>query len=63
MPHDDVTLPDLQRLGWLHIGETAVEKLQLALAVEHEAVKRPNDGIGLCVRVSDNGPPELLDQL
>lgn len=56
-------MPNLQRLGSLRIGETAVEKLQLALAVEHEAVKRLNDGIELCVRVSDNGTRELLEKI
>jgi len=53
--------PNLQRLGPLRVGETAAEKLGLALEVEREAVERLNRGSELCVRLGDNGSRQLLD--
>ena len=35
-------MPNLQRLGTVRVGETAVEKLQLALDLEREAIARLN---------------------
>ena len=40
-------IPNLQRLGKINVGETVPEQFKLDLAVEHEAVKRINDGIEL----------------
>jgi bacterioferritin len=54
-------LPNLQRLGSVRVGETAAEKLRLALAVEQEAIARLNNGIALCVQHGDNGSRELLE--
>jgi bacterioferritin len=54
-------LPNLQRLGSVRVGETAVEKLRLALAVEQEAIARLNNGVALCVQHADNGSRELLE--
>jgi bacterioferritin len=56
-------LPNLQRLGTVRVGETPVEKLQLALDLEHEAIERLNRGIARCVELSDNGSRELLDEI
>ena len=56
-------IPNLQRLGTLRVGESAAEKLQLALAVEHEAVARLNQGIARCVEAGDNGSRELLEKI
>lgn len=53
-------LPNLQRLGSVRVGETPVEKLQLALTVEQEAIERLNRGVVLCVDKGDNGSRELL---
>ena len=56
-------LPNLQRVGTVRIGETAVEKLQLALDLEREAIERLNRGIARCVELSDNGSRELLESI
>jgi bacterioferritin len=56
-------LPNLQRLGTVRVGETPVEKLQLALELEHEAIERLNRGIARCVESSDNGSRELLEEI
>ena len=53
-------VPNLQRLGAVKVGETVPEKLTLALALEAEAIRRLNEGIGLCVQSGDNGSRELL---
>jgi bacterioferritin len=56
-------LPNLQRVGTVRVGETPVEKLQLALDLEHEAIERLNRGIARCVELSDNGSRELLEEI
>jgi len=56
-------LPNLQRLGTVRVGETPVEKLQLALDLEAEAIDRLNRGIARSVELGDNGTRELLEQI
>ena len=56
-------MPNLQRLGSVRVGETPIEKLQLALEVEREAINRLNRGIGLCTTVADHGSRELLEKI
>ena len=56
-------VPNVQRLGTVRIGETAVEKLKLALAVEHEAIERLNRGVAQCLAQADNGSRELLETI
>jgi bacterioferritin len=56
-------MPNLQRLNAIRIGETAVEKIQLALEVEREAIERLNRGIALAVTHADNGTRELLEDM
>jgi bacterioferritin len=56
-------MPNVQRLGSVRVGETAPEKLALALALEAEAIERLNRGIELCVGLSDNGSRELLEDI
>jgi bacterioferritin len=56
-------MPNLQRLSTIRVGETAPEKLALALELEHEAIERLNRGIALCVERGDNGSRELLEQI
>jgi bacterioferritin len=57
-------MPNLQKLGRIHIGQSVPEQLKLDLALELDAVKRFNDAIALCVREGDNTSRELLeDQL
>ncbi|HEX3087659.1 MAG TPA: bacterioferritin, partial [Ilumatobacteraceae bacterium] len=56
-------LPNLQRLGTVRVGETPVEKLQLALDLEAEAITRLNRGIARSVELADNGTRELLEEI
>ena len=53
--------PNVQRLGNVQIGETASEKLTLALELEREAILRLNRGIALSVERADNGTRDLLE--
>ncbi len=54
-------MPNLQRLSTIRVGETAPEKLSLALELEKEAIERLNRGIALSVQQGDNGSRELLE--
>jgi bacterioferritin len=56
-------MPNLQRLDNVRVGETAKEKLELALQLELEAIDRLNAGIERCVAGSDNGTRELLEDI
>ena len=56
-------MPNLQRLSTLRVGETVVEKLDAALALEYAAIERLNNGIATCVAKGDNGSRELLDHI
>lgn len=56
-------MPNLQRLGSIAVGENAVEKLRLALTLEHEAITRLNSGVELCTRLGDAGSRELLEHI
>ncbi len=56
-------LPNVQRLGKVNIGETAVEQFKNDLALEYDALKRLNDGIRLCREHGDNGSAELLEEI
>ena len=53
-------LPNLQRLGKLAIGTTAVEILRNDLALEMTNPPRLNAGIKLCRDVGDNASEDLL---
>ncbi len=56
-------MPNLQRLSTIRVGETAPEKLELALDLEKAAIERLNRGIALCVERADNGTRELLEKI
>jgi bacterioferritin len=56
-------VPNLQRLNPVRVGETPVEKLQLAREGEMDSIDRLNRGIALCVTHADNGTRELLDDI
>lgn len=56
-------IPNLQRLSALRVGETVIEKLEAALALEHSAVERLNTGIATCVAHGDNGTRQLLEEM
>lgn len=56
-------VPNMQRLGPIRVGETVVEKLNLALELEKEAIIRLNSGIAACVAEADNGTRHLLESI
>jgi bacterioferritin len=56
-------MPNVQRLDTIRVGETAPEKLNLALELEAAAIERLNRGIALCVAQADNGTRELLETI
>ena len=53
-------LPNLARLDPLRVGETAVEKIELAAVLEREAVGRLISGLELCIDRHDPGSRDLL---
>lgn len=55
--------PNVQRLGTIRTGETAPEKLGLALELEREAIGRLNAGIALCSDRGDNGTRSLIETI
>jgi bacterioferritin len=56
-------IPNVQRLGKIHVGETVEEQLNLDLALENEAVPRLKEGIKLCNRDSDFGTRALFESI
>jgi bacterioferritin len=56
-------VPNLQRLGQVRVGETVIEKLQLALGLEREAIDRLNTGIRQCADANDAGSRDLLEEI
>ena len=56
-------MPNFHRIGPVKIGETAMEKLRLALALEKEAIERYNRGVILAREKGDNGTRQMLAEL
>ena len=56
-------VPNLQRLGTVRVGETPVEKLELALSLERESIDRLNSGMALCLERRDHGTWEVLSDV
>ena len=56
-------MPNLQRLGAVRVGETVAEKLDLALAVEREAIERLNRAIARAFEVGDNGSRDVFAEI
>lgn len=54
-------LPNVQRLGSVRVGETAPEKLRLALELEVAAIERLNGAVARCAALGDNGSRELFE--
>ena len=53
----------MQRLGPVKVGETVLEKLRLALALETDAIARLNRGIVTCTKEGDHGSRQLLEEI
>ena len=56
-------MPNYSRLGAVRTGETAIEKLQLALDLEREAIERYNRGVDVARAKGDNGTRQMLAEL
>ncbi len=56
-------VPNLQKLGTLHIGETVPEQFKSDLGLEREAVTKLNKAIALCVDEGDNTSRDLLEDI
>jgi bacterioferritin len=56
-------IPNYSALGPVRTGETAIEKLQLALDLEREAIERYNRGVELTRSKGDNGTRQMLAEL
>jgi bacterioferritin len=56
-------VPNLQRLGTLHIGETVLEQFESDLALERDALELLGNGIAQCLSVGDHGSRELLESI
>ena len=52
--------PNLQRLGTVRTGETAIEQIRLALELERTAVANLNGYVATCTEVGDQGTREFL---
>lgn len=56
-------IPNMQRLGTVHVGETAQEQLKLALKQEQDAVKLFREAITHCAKVEDYTTRHLLEEM
>jgi bacterioferritin len=56
-------LPNVQRLGRIHVGENVPEVLEADKALEIDAIPRLNAAIALCVHHGDNGTRALLEDI
>jgi bacterioferritin len=52
--------PNLQRLGTVRVGETAVEQIRLAVKLEREAVRNLDGYVATCAEIGDQGTREFL---
>ena len=53
-------IPNLQRLGTVKVGETAVEQIRLAVELERAAVRNLDGYVVTCMDVGDQGTREFL---
>ncbi|RYI78192.1 MAG: hypothetical protein EON47_24650 [Acetobacteraceae bacterium] len=57
------SMPNMQRLGKVSVGETVKEQLQVDLMLEQEAVQRLHHGIKVCGERADHGSRMLLEEI
>jgi bacterioferritin len=55
--------PTMTELFKINIGQNVPAQLKFDLQLEYDAVKRLNQGIGLCREVKDDGSRELLKSI
>ncbi|HEX2171444.1 MAG TPA: bacterioferritin [Dehalococcoidia bacterium] len=54
-------LPNLQRLGTIHVGESVPEDLRLNLTAEQDAAAQLTDGVRHCLEVGDYTTHTILE--
>jgi len=55
--------PNMQKYMKINVGRTVPEMMTVDLALEHDAVKRLNEGIHLATQKGDNGTRALFEQI
>ena len=55
--------PNMSDYFKITIGRNVKEQFQNDLALEHDAVKRLNEGMDVCVKAGDNGSRDLLQTI
>jgi bacterioferritin len=56
-------IPNIQRLGTVHIGETVPEQLKADLKAEQEMLKMLTDGVTHCTKVGDYTTRHLFEDM
>ena len=56
-------VPNMQRMGTVHVGETVPEQLKVDLKAEQEMLKMLADGIVHCTKVGDYSTRHMLEDM
>lgn len=56
-------MPNIQRLGTVHIGETVAEQLKADLKAEQEMLKMLTDGVTHCTKVGDYTTRHMFEDM
>nr|MBI3613927.1 bacterioferritin [Nitrospirota bacterium] len=56
-------VPNVQRLGTVHVGETVPEQLKLDLKAEQEMLKMLSDGVAHCTKAGDYTTRHMLEDM
>lgn len=56
-------VPNMQRLGTVHVGETVPEQFKVDLKAEQEMLKMLADGIAHCAKVGDYTTRHMLEDM
>lgn len=56
-------VPNVQRLGTVHVGETVPEQFKLDLKAEQEMLKMLSDGVAHCSKVGDFTTRHMLEDM
>lgn len=55
--------PNMSELFRINVGQNVLQQLRNDVQLEYDAVKRLNEGIGLCRSLGDDGSRELLKSI
>jgi len=56
-------VPNVQRLGTVHVGETVAEQFKADLKAEQEMLKMLTDGVAHCTKVGDYTTRHMLEDM